>query len=299
MRKTVLTLTLSAVAAAMVATTTPAFAAHGGLTVTGLTANDRLVTFLANSPQSIRSSVKVTGVEGDLASIDFRPATGGLYGVSVADDGGRLYLIDPKTGSATRVGTAVYPIAGNVSIDVNPAVDRLRVVSDDTTNLRVNPDDGALAATDGELSYVAGDRNAGQTPGIGAVAYTNNLTAPPVALGGTAAGTQLFDIDSALDTLALQDPPNAGGLVTRGPLGQGTRAGATGFDVYQREAAKGGQTWAFVSLWDKGVATFYEINLTDGSPRTFPANPADPASGTAIGGKPFVTDIALAPSQGV
>jgi len=284
--------TLTAVAlGGLLATTTPAMAAHGGLTVTGLTVNDRLVTFVANDPGRLLSEVKVTGVEGDLQSVDFRPATGGLYGISSSSDGARLYLIDPATGSASRVGTTVFAIGGNLAMDFNPAVDRIRLVSDDGTNLRLNPNNGALAATDGDLAYVAGDRNEGATPRIGSVAYTNNQTA-------ATNGTTLFDIDAALGQLAKQDPPNDGGLQSVGAIPQGTKSQFTGFDIYQREAARGGQTWAFVSLFDKGRTTFYEIDLATGKARFFAANPADPASGTVIGGRPHVTDIALKPAQG-
>ena len=54
-----------------------------------------------------------------------------------------------------------------------------------------------------------------------------------------------------------------------------------------------------MSLFDKGRTTFYEIDLATGQPRHSLTNPADPASGTAIGSRPHVTDIALAPAQGV
>lgn len=282
-------LTTLAVGGSLLAGTGPAVAAHGGLTVTGLTADERLVTFKANDPGTVLSSVRVTGVEGDLQSVDFRPATRGLYGVSVAPDGGRLYLIDPATGVASRVGSTVLGLAGNVSIDVNPVVDRLRVVSDDGTNLRVNPDTGALAATDGRLAYVAGDAQEGTTPRVGGVAYSNNDNKPETS-------TTLYDLDAVVGQLARQDPPNAGGLQSVGALPQPTKAQATGFDVYTRES---GVNWAFVSLVDKGRSTFYEIDLATGAAKTFAANPADPASGTVIGGRPFVTDIALLPAQGV
>jgi hypothetical protein len=43
------------------------------------------------------------------------------------------------------------------------------------------------------------------------VAYTNSIPATPV--------TKTFDIDSNLDVLVLQEPPNDGVLATVGPLG--------------------------------------------------------------------------------
>jgi hypothetical protein len=280
MRKTALTLLTAA--ASVLALAAPASAAHGALVVTGLTANDRLVTFTASDPAAILSTVKITGVDGDVEAIDFRPATGGLYALASTSGGARLYLVDPVSGAATRVGTTTYAITGNLSIDFNPTVDRLRVVSDDGTNLRVNPITGALAATDGDLAYATGEQAR-----IGDVAYTNNDNDP-------ATGTTLYDVDAALDQLATQDPPNAGTLTRVGSLGQPTKAQATGFDIYTRTG--GARTnWAFVSLFDKGRTTFYEIDLSTGQPIT--AAPPVPGSGKQIGTRPHVTDIALAPAQ--
>jgi hypothetical protein len=278
-------LTLLAAAASVIALAAPASAAHGALTVTGLTANDRLVTFAASDPGTILSTVRITGLADgdDVAAIDFRPSTGGLYAVVTSErEGARLFLVDPATGAATRVGTASLAISGNVSIDFNPTVDLLRVVSDDGTNLRVSPVTGAVTTVDGPLSYATGEQ-----PGIGDVAYTNND-------GDAATGTMLFDVDAALDQLALQAPPNAGTLTRVGPLGQPTKAQATGFDVYTR--TNGARTnWAFVSLFDKGRTTFYEIDVTTGLPITSAA--PVPGSGQQIATRPHVTDIALAPAQ--
>jgi len=288
-------LTLLTAAASVIALAAPASAAHGALVVTGLTANDRLVTFPASDPGTILSTVKITGVDGDVEAIDFRPATGELYALASTGAGAQLFEVDPASGVATRVGTATYPITGDLSIDFNPTVDRLRVVSDDGTNLRVNPDTGALAATDGRLAYQAGDPAAGLQPGIGDVAYTNNdadcTTAP--ACPATATGTMLFDVDAALDQLAQQVDANGGVLRTVGPLGQRTKAQATGFDIYTRTST--GTDWAFVSLFDKGRTTFYEIDLTTGQPITVTA--PVPGSGKDIATRPHVTDIALAPAQ--
>jgi hypothetical protein len=137
MRKTALTLLTAA--ASVLALAAPASAAHGALVVTGLTVNDRLVTFAASDPATIRSTVKITGVDGDVEAIDFRPATGGLYALASTSGGAQLYLVDPVTGAATRVGTTTYAITGNLSIDFNPTVDLLRVVSADGTTCASAP----------------------------------------------------------------------------------------------------------------------------------------------------------------
>lgn len=282
----------------------PASANHGGLTVTGLTTNDRLVTFKASEPDEVSAPIAVTGLEegDDLVAIDFRPATRGLYGVSTSDLGAKLYLIDPATGAATRVGTTVYAIAGDVSIDFNPTVDRLRVVSSDGTNLRVNPNNGALAATDVPLAYAGADKAAGKDPDVAGVAYLNNdndclvvapATSCTTAAGTPGTGTVLYDIDAALDTLVTQVPPNNGTLNTVGALPGRTNPAHTGFDIYTRTTD--GVNWAFATTFAKGVTTFYELSLTTGGERA-DANRV-PGTGKAVAAQPNVVDIAVAPAQ--
>ena len=278
--------TLLALALAGAALAVPASANHGGLLVTGLTQDDRLVTFFADSPDDIESTVKVTGLgEGDdLATLDFRPATGGLYGVSQSDAGAKLWLIDPSSGAATQVG-GPYAVAGELALDVNPVVDRLRLVSSDGTNLRLNPNDGALVAKDGTLAYAPADARAGSAPEVAGVAYTNNRP-------GTTT-TTLYDIDAAVDQLTTQVPPNSGTLNSVGSLPGATKAGKTGFDIYTRTTD--GVNWAFVSLFDKGRTTFYELDLTTGGERQDALRVA--GTGTVIGGRNHVTDIAVRPAQ--
>lgn len=286
MRKTVTcTLTLAA-AMTSLALAPSAQAVHEKLHVTGLTASDRLVTFHADTVGGIEDEVAVTGLNGDdLVAIDYRPNGGGLYGVATGTDGARLYRIDRTSGVATRVGTTTYAIAGAVSIDFNPVVDRIRVVSSDGTNLRVHPDTGALAATDKPLAYAASDVNAGQTPSVGGVAYTNSDTDPTT-------GTELFDVDAAVDSLALQSPPNDGTLTTRGSLPSAIKAGKTGFDIYTRDSGAK-QNWAFVSTFAKGTTTIYEISTATGAKTSnFIGN------GGVLEVKPHLTDIALPVDQG-
>jgi hypothetical protein len=287
MRRTALILLATATAATALVTAAPASAGHGALTVTGLTAHDRLITFRASDPGTILSEVRVTGLAAgeDLAAIDYRPRNGQLYGVATSGAGGALYTIDPATGAATPVpGAPVLPVSGQVSIDVNPVADALRVVDTDDNNLRL-PFGTLVLARDGELAYAATDPAAGSDPAVGGAAYTNSTAAP--------SGTTLYDLDADLDALVLQAPPNAGTLTTVGDLPQGTKAQATGFDIYTRTTD--GQNWAFVSLFDRGRSTFYEIDLATGQMIT--SAPAVPGSGMQIDTRPHVTDIALAPAQ--
>src|SRR5262249_32935155 len=129
----------------------------------------------------------------------------------------------PTIVPAEKVGMPIADAAGEdaAGFDFNPAVDRLRILIG-TTNLRANPNTGTLVdgnpmvdgvQADGPLAYAAGDPNEGADVDVAAGAYTGGVH------GGVAEATQLFDIESGADVLVLQDPPNAGTLVTRGPLG--------------------------------------------------------------------------------
>lgn len=113
---------------------------------------------------------------------------------------------------ATLVSTLSEPFGGGVvsGFDFNPVPDRLRLVGDNDQNFRINVDTGEVIV-DGDLAFVKGDANFGVNPNITASAYTNSFEG--------ATSTQLFNIDTLLNTLVLQNPPNDGGLVTIGELG--------------------------------------------------------------------------------
>ena len=189
------------------------------------TTSNRLVQFAVADPCSITMEQKITGLQNgeDILGIDFRPATGQLYGLGSSS---RLYVIDPATAVATAVGAAPFATAlegSSFGFDFNPTVDRIRIVSNTGQNLRAHPDTGAVVAIDGRLAYAQTDSNAGRKPGVAAAAYTNPDNDP-------ATGTTLYDIDAALDVLATQSPPNAGTLNTVGSLGVNTNDLA-GFDI--------------------------------------------------------------------
>jgi hypothetical protein len=173
-----------------------------------LTDSNTLIRFNTNH-LSETEQVKVSGVNGSLLGIDYRPANGLLYGVTNANN---IYTIDPITGVATLICTLTVAFDGDLrsGLDFNPQSDRLRLVASTGQNLRVHADIGA-AATDGALTYAATDQHFGTKPNIVAAAYTNSVADAP--------STKTFDIDADLDVLILQDPPNDGILVTVGPLG--------------------------------------------------------------------------------
>ena len=224
----------------------------GRLDVVGLTSDQRLICFGAEKPSLAREIGLVTGLTTDtrLVGIDFRPATGQLYGLG---DAGGIYTLDLTNAAATFQARLNVPLEGtSFGVDFNPVPDRLRIVSDTGQNLRANVADG-VTAVDGVVAYVPG------TPASGIVgsAYSNNDADPNTV-------TTLFDIDSALDQVAIQAPPNAGNLNPTGKLGVDTGS-AVGFDIYSRLRAGTTQSvHAFAALVSGNRARFYAVDLLTG-----------------------------------
>jgi hypothetical protein len=219
----------------------------------GLTTTNRLVAFDSATPGSIVASIAITGLQANetILGIDFRPANHVLYGLGSTS---RLYSLDPTTGAATQIGSAgAFTLNGTAfGFDFNPTVDRIRVVSNNGQNLRLNPNDGTLAATDTALAYAAGDVNASATPRIVGSAYTNNFA------GATT--TTLFAIDANLDVLATQNPPNAGTMNTVGALGFNT-SDLVGFDI----SPLTGVSFASLTAPAGGTSQLFTINLGNGA----------------------------------
>lgn len=222
------------------------------LAVYGLTTTNSLVRFDSASPGTINNTVGVTGLNAGatLLGIDFRPADGQLYGVS---SDSRLYTINLSSGAASVIGSAGgFTLNGtSFGFDFNPVPDRIRVTSDTDQNLRLNPVTGALAAADPNLAYAAGDVNAGANPNIVGSAYTNSFNG--------ALTTTLYNIDSALDILVTQNPPNIGTLNTVGSLGFNT-SDQVGFDIF----FFGNQAFASLTAVG-GSSSLFSINLGTGA----------------------------------
>ena len=73
--------------------------------------------------------------------------------------------------------------------------------------------------------------------------------------------TQLFNIDSALDVLALQNPPNAGTLTTVGPIGLNV-TGAVTYDI-----APNGAGYATFQRSGRAFTELFTINQSTGRAR--------------------------------
>ncbi|MBA3246921.1 MAG: DUF4394 domain-containing protein [Pyrinomonadaceae bacterium] len=212
-----------------------------------LTTTNQLVTFDSATPGTTTTLV-VTGVSGTLVGIDRRPANGLLYGIS---SNGGIYTINTTTGAATLVSTSsATPSGASFGVDFNPVPDRLRVTSNTDQNLRIDVTTGT-AITDGMLAFAGADPNTGVNPNIVGSAYTNNFA-------GTTT-TTLYGLDSNLNILVTQNPPNDGTLNTVGGLGVNF-GDNVGFDV-------SGSGIAYAVLQPMGVAfsSLYTINLTTGA----------------------------------
>src|SRR5262245_49381112 len=141
-----------------------------------LTTTNQLLTFDSATPNVITRTATVTGLQSgeQLLDIDFRPATSQLYGLGST---GRIYILNPFTGSSTQTGPQLTLTGTKFAIDFNPVPDRLRVVSDAGQDLRINVDSAAASAisVDLNLAYATTDVNAGRTPNIVGNAYTNGI----------------------------------------------------------------------------------------------------------------------------
>jgi len=212
--------------------------------IVGLRTDNALITFDSATPGTTTAPVSVTGlVLGDtLVGIDFRPSLGPnnglLYtvGVNLTNGSGRIYTLNTTTGAATLVSTLAADPADTTApfpfltvmglffgVDFNPVVDRLRVTSETTQNLRINVDNG-LVQLDGPLAYVSGDPNFGDNPVVVAVAYSNNFG------GATSTVLRGVDVSQSPDALVVFASANAGTLTTALDLPFASNT-LTGYDI--------------------------------------------------------------------
>ncbi len=290
---------LSVVAAGTVAlTTSPASAADHFPLAYGLTADDRIVSFLVEQPGAApRSSVAIgkAALGEDVVGLDIRPVTGEVYVlIDGAAGGDRLAVVDPVTGALSKSVPLSTQLAGaSFGVDFNPAVDRLRIVSDTEQNLRVNVDTGAVLV-DKPLVYKAGDVGAGTNPAVTSVAYENNI---PGGLTTATPVTELYGIDVQRDSMIEIDPPNDGVLSTVGSgLGVGDVTAVSGFDIAGSDL---GSPKGYAVLTVAGVDALYTVNTDTGTAAKagdFPA--ATTVEDLTIADPRFVIDAAASGTEG-
>ena len=189
----------------------------------------------------------------------------------------RLYSVDTTTGAATPVadlvttaGTPVVLSGSAFGVDVNPAADAIRIVSDGGQNLRVLPEDRVVEGTPRAkgTTFVDGTLNEGgfAETGVTAAAYTGNDTDP-------ATPTKLYVLDGDSGRLLVQDPPNAGTLTNPVELRQWWSTELTGFDI----VTSGGTDTAYATLtkdrWDR--SQLVKVDLATGKVHTLGRLPID------------------------
>ncbi len=210
-----------------------------------------------DNPGRILKLINITGLQSNekILAIDFRPATGQLYGLGSTS---RIYVINLNSGAATMIGAGPFTPAleGNLTgFDFNPTVDRIRIVTNTGQNLRLNPETGLVAMEDGDLNGASGAM-------VAAVAYTNSMA------GATT--TTLYDIDVSKNKLYRQDPPNEGKLVEVGSLHLRI-SGEGGFDIVPSSGA-GNKALALFKVDSEneaynGKSTLFTVDLENGNTR--------------------------------
>jgi hypothetical protein len=258
----------------------------------GITGSADLALFDTANPAGVTSR-PITGLQTGtekVVGLDSRPATGQLFLITVptgavANALVRSYTLDPATATATFVGSIPSTVPGAADAptgaDFNPVVDRLRVVNANNENFRINPNNGALAGDDTNLTYTAP-----ATGPITAVAYDRNVApGPPGTPAPPGTLTTLYGIDVGADRLVTiggvgaENPggPNGGTVRAEGTLGVAVdNASDAGFDI----AANGS---AFASLTVSGHPALYRVNLAGGTATLIGALPAEVRALTVTG----------------
>jgi hypothetical protein len=250
---------------------------------------NQIITFDTATPGAVQGPVAVTGLGASqtLRGLDYRPATGQLYGVavttgSVSNSPLTSYVIDPATAVATLVGsTTPVALAADVAgdIDFNPTVpasgipvDRIRYTNVSEANNRVNPNNGILAATDTALT------SAGAIDIVGMAYDRNTLTSAQSTIYAIDRGSSSLGIIGGLNGSAFGGG-NGGSVSILGSLGVtlGPAADA-GFDISPTGNA-------YAALTVGGVTGLYTISIPSSTAATLVGS---------IGGAPAqVYDLAI------
>ena len=261
-----------------------------GLTLT----TGRIFSFDSATPGTATTSVAVTGLGTySLGAIDFRPATGQLYGLAFRprptqfeQDMFQLCTINPQTAAATLIGQpfANSSISGTrpvteFAFDFDPVVDRARVISPRGDNFLVRPVSGTMMPQGSAPAYAQGDSNFGAPANVVAMAYSDNV---PGAAQSTLYG-YAFSLDKTvrIGGTGGSPSPNTGQLYTIGDSALLTNSRSLGMDISAATAL------AYLNADANGPSSndnLYRINLSTGSAATFLG---------AIGSGIQVLDIAL------
>ena len=218
---------------------------------------NNLLRFSSDDPGRLRAK-QITGLPAgvSLKGIDFRPASGDLYGLGSDKV---VYRVNTRTAIAVPEGKSfdLSPsilMGGNNGLDFNPTVDKIRVTSDARENIRLNPDDGTLLAVDTMLTPT-------DVQIVGS-AYTNSsFTA--FATRPTVTELYAYDVSGAVDRLWIQRPANAGTLIM--PLSTGLRLRSSlGFDI----AGANNVGWVAGTQQSSFRNRLYKVDVTTGQAKS-------------------------------
>jgi hypothetical protein len=252
----------------------------------GLTDQNEIVRFSSATPGTLSTPLAITGITAgeSIVGIDFRAATGQLFGLGVnpTTDTGTVYRIDPQTAAATTIGAAsgiAYvdsmgatidlpdPATVGYGFDFNPVADRIRVVTGSGLNFRANQNDGTpVDGNSGSMGTQPDSNINGAVTAADGSAYTNS--------SGSPTATTLYALDSGSNSLYVQNLPNAGTetLPLTVTLGGATLdfSSVNGFDIpgYVSVAANNAAVTsgnAFAVLGVGGVNKLYSIDLATGA----------------------------------
>lgn len=220
-----------------------------------------LMRFDSATPGTVTNLGVITGLGNlqYLEDIDFRPATGELYGLGYT---GSVYKIDVNTLAANSVGFNGAPMGSSgfvgAGIDFNPVSDRLRIVDGATAAnyaFQIGSPPGQL---DTAVHYVANDPAPGNAPKVGGVAYSNNVN------GALTTTLYSIDINPATAFLGSVAPPASGNITGIGSLGAGVfNDDVGGFDI----SGATGTAYAIMNDFVPGTGylpNLYTINLATG-----------------------------------
>lgn len=212
-----------------------------------LSGGTRLDGYSTKAPSTRTSSLMITGLQSGerILAMDFRPATGQLYGVGSTS---RLYVINQNTGVARAVGAGPFTpaLTGTlVGFDFNPEFDRIRVGTNTGQSIRLHPETGAVVNT---FNRVAG-------PALTAFAYAGNA-------GGSISARFAIDPENQQlyeSSIGAEGPGIDEGIETAvGPLGLNI-SGDGGFDIE-------GKTGTALGIFAvNGKPTLFSVNLRSGA----------------------------------
>jgi hypothetical protein len=231
-------------------------------TLVGLTTTNNLVRFDSGGPWTVTTVGAISGVASgqSLVALDFRPQTGGLYGLGFGSGAGQLYQVNPTTAAAAAVGTPFSTTLSGTQFgfSFDPVADTIRVTDTAGDNLRVNPTTGALVATD--TSIASGNS-------IVALANDRNLrgATQTTLFGYNLGNNHLVTVGSVNGS---PNSPNGGSVTDIGSSGV-SATGNVGFAI----DADGK---AYLSLNVSGTDGLYTDNLSTGAATLVGAIGGDP-----------------------